>query len=63
MSQLSSKGIETFELDVTKTDVIQRIKTKVMELTGGSLDILVNNAYVPYSHPTFRALINVAPIF
>ena len=48
MEQLSNKGIETFRLDVTKPEEIQEVKSKVSELTGGSLDILVNSAYVPH---------------
>jgi NAD(P)-dependent dehydrogenase (short-subunit alcohol dehydrogenase family) len=34
-------------LDVTNTESIQAAKEKVTELTGGRLDILVNNAYAP----------------
>lgn len=44
MKMLSDKGIETFELDVTKTESIQAVKEKIKGLTSNSLDILVNNA-------------------
>ena len=46
MAPLEQLGIECLELDVTKSESIRSIRDKVSEITGGSLDILVNNAYV-----------------
>jgi NAD(P)-dependent dehydrogenase (short-subunit alcohol dehydrogenase family) len=45
MEDLRELGIECLQLDVTKTDNINQIRDKVAELTGGTLNILVNNAY------------------
>lgn len=44
MVKLAELGIETFALDVTNKDSIQAVKRKIAGLTGGRLDILVNNA-------------------
>lgn len=44
MQALQAAGLETFELDVTKADSIAVMYARVDELTGGKLDILVNNA-------------------
>ncbi|TFY68292.1 hypothetical protein EVG20_g3621 [Dentipellis fragilis] len=44
MGDLSEKGIETLVLDVTKLESVKAAREKVAELTGGSLNILVNNA-------------------
>lgn len=44
MKALQALNIETFELDVTKSDGIATVKARVEELTGGRLDILINNA-------------------
>ncbi|KAI8301579.1 hypothetical protein K4K59_000982 [Colletotrichum sp. SAR11_240] len=38
------KNIETFTLDVTSQDSINNIKAEISRLTGGTLDILYNNA-------------------
>ena len=46
MQALDAAGIETFELDVTKAESINSARDRVAKLTGGTLDILVNNAYV-----------------
>ncbi len=46
MKPLQAQGIETFELDVTNSDSIASIRSRIEELTGGKLDILVNNACV-----------------
>ncbi|TFY66109.1 hypothetical protein EVG20_g4977 [Dentipellis fragilis] len=51
MEDLSEKGIETLALDVTKQESIKAAKEKVAELTGGSLNILGNNAGVAYTIP------------
>jgi 1-acylglycerone phosphate reductase len=36
--------MSTFELDVTSEESIAACKKQVTELTGGTLDVLVNNA-------------------
>lgn len=48
MAKLKAVGIEVFELDVTKTDSINTVKSEIEKLTGGTLDMLVNNAWVPH---------------
>lgn len=44
LEDLASRGIETFPLDVTSLKDIHRIRDTIHGLTGGKLDILVNNA-------------------
>lgn len=44
-------------LDVTKTESIKACHAEVAKLTGGSLDILVNNALVPFFSPDEYLLI------
>lgn len=44
MSGLSDFGIEQYELDVTDANAITRLRGILIELLGGKLDILVNNA-------------------
>lgn len=44
MDSLRALGIECLELDATKADNIKQVRDQVSELTGGTLDILVNNA-------------------
>lgn len=46
MHALREVGLETFELDVTKAESIALAYAQVERLTGGKLDVLVNNAYV-----------------
>jgi NAD(P)-dependent dehydrogenase (short-subunit alcohol dehydrogenase family) len=46
LADLRALGIDTISLDVTDTAAIGAAKTEVHSLTGGKLDILVNNAYV-----------------
>ncbi len=41
---MEEEGITTLQLDVTDADSIAHCKAQVSELTGGRLDILVNNA-------------------
>ena len=50
MEGLRDLGIETFILDVTKAGNIAELRKHIEELTGGTLNILVNNAYVPCLH-------------
>jgi 1-acylglycerone phosphate reductase len=44
MTALAAAGIECFAMDVTEPDSLTAIKDQVEELTGGTLDVLVNNA-------------------
>ena len=40
-------GMSAVALDVTNAESIAQCKAEVDKITGGKLDILVNNAYVP----------------
>lgn len=44
MKNLAEKGIETLTLDVTVPESINALKEEITKRTGGSLDILFNNA-------------------
>lgn len=44
MEALRKLGIETLALDVSEVKTIDAVKDRVREITGGKLDILVNNA-------------------
>lgn len=44
LGDLADRGIETFSLDVTSLKDIRQIRETIGRLTGGKLDILVNNA-------------------
>ena len=44
LEDLADRGIETFSLDVTSLKDIRQIRETIDRLTGGKLDILVNNA-------------------
>lgn len=41
---LAAMGMSTAQLDVTDKDSIAACKAEVAKMTGGRLDILVNNA-------------------
>lgn len=43
-NHLTSAGIDCFTLDVTKDQSILDLKRKIIQLTGGVLHLLVNNA-------------------
>ena len=47
LSEMADMGMSTVALDVTKADSIKACHASVAEITGGKLDILVNNAYAP----------------
>ncbi|KAF3799493.1 Short-chain dehydrogenase cctT [Colletotrichum gloeosporioides] len=51
----NQKNIETFTLDVTSQDSINNIKAEISNLTGGTLDILYNNAGALYESPAIEA--------
>ncbi|KAJ7161057.1 hypothetical protein C8R46DRAFT_358947 [Mycena filopes] len=44
LTDLATLGLETLQLDVTTTDSVRAARDHVALLTGGTLDILVNNA-------------------
>lgn len=44
VSNLEEKGIETFIVDVTKPESIAALKDEIVRATGGTLNILFNNA-------------------
>ena len=46
MEELAKEGIETLVLDITSDESIASAKDEIAKRTGGSLDILVNNAQV-----------------
>ncbi|EIM84215.1 NAD-P-binding protein [Stereum hirsutum FP-91666 SS1] len=46
MQDLTELGLITMALDVTKIDAVRKVRDDVASLTGGKLDILVNNACV-----------------
>ncbi|KAI8313732.1 hypothetical protein K4K61_006983 [Colletotrichum sp. SAR11_59] len=51
LQDLGDQGMTTIALDVTKAESIAECKQKVMELTGGRLDFLVNNAGLTHTVP------------
>ncbi|TFY68289.1 hypothetical protein EVG20_g3620 [Dentipellis fragilis] len=51
MADLPEKGIEILALDVTKQENVKEARDKVAELTGGKLNVLVNNAGALYAVP------------
>ncbi|EED22259.1 short-chain dehydrogenases/reductase, putative [Talaromyces stipitatus ATCC 10500] len=55
MSNLSEKGIETLVLDVTVPESILALKEEIVKRTGGTLDILYNNAGSMYEAPALEA--------
>jgi 1-acylglycerone phosphate reductase len=44
MSDLQEVGIECLKMDVTDTTSLKKIKEEVEQKTGGTLDVLINNA-------------------
>jgi 1-acylglycerone phosphate reductase len=44
IQHMQGPSVSVLELDVTKPSSIAECKEKVTELTGGKLDILINNA-------------------
>ncbi|OJJ66015.1 hypothetical protein ASPBRDRAFT_138849 [Aspergillus brasiliensis CBS 101740] len=55
ISTLEEKGIEAFELDVTKAESIGALKDEIVHRTGGKLDMLFNNAGMMYEAPAIEA--------
>ncbi|KAH7175099.1 uncharacterized protein B0J16DRAFT_349545 [Fusarium flagelliforme] len=52
---LTDSGIEILTLDVTRPESIANLKTEISTRTGGSLDILFNNAGALYEAPAVEA--------
>lgn len=46
LAEMATLGMTTLALDVTSEESIKTCHDAVSELTGGKLDILVNNAFV-----------------
>jgi 1-acylglycerone phosphate reductase len=44
LKDLEGMGMSTLSLDVTSSEDIENARKEVEQLTGGTLDILVNNA-------------------
>ncbi|KAI1046601.1 hypothetical protein LB505_010659 [Fusarium chuoi] len=55
LSNLAEAGIEILVLDVTKPESIAAVKSQIASRTGGSLDILFNNAGALYEAPAIKA--------
>ncbi|KAK4939580.1 NADPH-dependent 1-acyl dihydroxyacetone phosphate reductase [Elasticomyces elasticus] len=55
MPSLKAAGMETLALDVLSDDSIKACVAQVSSLTGGSLDMLINNAGAGYSMPLMDA--------
>ncbi|KAJ5750744.1 short-chain dehydrogenases/reductase [Penicillium manginii] len=55
MSNLSESGIETLVLDVTIPESISALKDEITKRTGGTLDILYNNAGSMYEAPAIES--------
>ncbi|KAI1070718.1 hypothetical protein LB507_006709 [Fusarium sp. FIESC RH6] len=55
ITNFSEKGIETLTLDVTKPGSIASLKAEIVTRTGGSLDILFNNAGILLEAPAVEA--------
>ncbi len=55
LAELSDLGLSTVVLDVNDQDSIDEAKAQVETMTGGKLDVLVNNACVP------NYLLNLTP--
>ncbi|KAM0246502.1 hypothetical protein ACHAQJ_010184 [Trichoderma viride] len=51
LKQCETAGLELVQLDTTSDESVAACVARVSELTGGSLDVLVNNAGAGYSMP------------
>jgi len=52
LAELTELGITTIALDVTDPESVRRARDHVSEVTGGTLDVLVNNAGQSYYAPS-----------
>jgi NAD(P)-dependent dehydrogenase (short-subunit alcohol dehydrogenase family) len=48
LRELEAIGMSAVQLDVTNQESINRCKSDVAQITGGRLDVLVNNALVEF---------------
>ncbi|KAK7570192.1 short chain dehydrogenase/reductase [Phyllosticta citricarpa] len=55
LADLAEVGIETVSLEVHKPDSVRQVRREIEELTGGTLDYLVNNAGRNYTMPALDA--------
>lgn len=55
LADLAEFGIETLSLEVDKPDSVRQVRREIEELTGGTLDYLVNNAGRNYTMPALDA--------
>ncbi|KAL2801030.1 hypothetical protein BJX66DRAFT_331215 [Aspergillus keveii] len=55
IANLAESGIETLALDVTDRESIAAVKTEISKRTGGTLDMLYNNAGTMYEAPAIEA--------
>ncbi|KAK7544082.1 short chain dehydrogenase/reductase [Phyllosticta citribraziliensis] len=55
LADLAEVGIETLSLEVDKPDSVRQVRREIEELTGGTLDYLVNNAGRNYTMPAIDA--------
>ncbi|KAK0101447.1 hypothetical protein ONS95_006620 [Cadophora gregata] len=51
MASLTAANIETLTLDVVSDESIKSCVSEIMRLTGGALDVLINNAGAQYNMP------------
>jgi 1-acylglycerone phosphate reductase len=51
ITDLADLGIETLKLTVDNPQSIAALKEEIVKLTGGKLDMLINNAGQSYSQP------------
>jgi 1-acylglycerone phosphate reductase len=51
MADLKTAGIETLTLDVLSPESLSACVSEVQKLTGGTLDVLINNAGAGYNMP------------
>ncbi len=50
VSRLNELGLNSYLLDVTKYETIHNTIEKILEITGGTLDVVFNNAGMGYGH-------------
>ncbi|KAL2853558.1 hypothetical protein BJX68DRAFT_274754 [Aspergillus pseudodeflectus] len=55
IANLAESGIETLALDVTDPESIAAVKAEISQRTGGTLDMLYNNAGSMYEAPAIEA--------
>ncbi len=58
LSEVQDRAIKTITLDIQNEESLQAAVQEVSSLTGGSLDVLINNAGVGYSIPLSDASIS-----